>query len=164
MPWTLHARIVQNIFAQPTLLIEEQVEGLGKARTLDSLIGPEYGRVICIVAVKRSDVHRRTEDDVGFAPVRFPTRLSGSNEHPVSILDAPVVFLAEFVLVGSLGRVPLLPKSLDEDISLPICLELKEHVPFDGGYDVRHFFLEPSPVFFGKVSGFDLLRERKRGD
>ncbi len=69
----------------------------------------------------------------------------------------------EFVPRRLRQGVAVLPEGLDEDVPLPVRLELQEDVPLAAGDDVADLLVDPLPVSFGQ-DGLVLARDgRGRG-
>jgi hypothetical protein len=71
--------------------------------------------------------------------------------------------LERVILCVGIG-IALLPERLDEDVPLPVGVELEEDVPLLRGDDVNHFFLEPFLVLGRKVVDGLLLLGGQTGD
>jgi hypothetical protein len=58
------------------------------------------------------------------------------------------------LVVQSVGvGIPLLPECLDEDIALPVQVELEEDISFLGRYDVDDLLLKPAPILGREILG-----------
>jgi hypothetical protein len=66
------------------------------------------------------------------------------------------VLLLELVFGRPGGRVPLFPKSIDEDVPLLVRLKGEENVPFFGRDDIRDLIVQPV-LIGGRKDGLGFL-------
>src|SRR5713226_2116059 len=114
--------------------------------------------------------------DVDAAAISFPARDAGS-VMLVSIGDALVVFLAEFVFVGVRIGIAAAPELFDKALPLVVSRELLESFSLLVGDDVSDVFLEPILVslfqlrldvarpfrrILALIAGLFLLRQARR--
>ncbi len=81
----------------------------------------------------------------------------------IGVIDAPVMLGLEGVFRPGRIRVAVVPEGLDEEIALPVGLQLEEDLPFEGRDDIGDILIQPFLV--GRGQGGRLIRdEGARGE
>ena len=151
-------RAVELVLTVSPFFKKDEVEPRREPDVRLVLIEPDLGIIGRGFPFEPLDVPRFSQDDVDAAPVRLPSRARRvPAKVAVGVVDAAVVLGLEFVFRGPGGRVALFPEGLDEEVALPVGLELEEDLAFYGRDDVADLFLEPFPEIFRKLRLLSLL-------
>jgi len=148
---TVVGRAVEPVIPAPALLEEQEIETGLEAEVVLVLVEPALGRIDALRSGEALDVVRLSQDDVDPAPVGLP---AGKRRRPPEILvgmvEPPVVFLLERVLLRPGVGVPVAPERLDKEVPLTVGLKLEKDVPFERLDDVDDLLVESFLIGRGK--------------
>ena len=149
---TVGDRAVEPVLAPAVLPEEDDVEPGRKAEIGLALVEPHLGVVGRGLAFEPLDVVRLAQDDIEPAAVGLAARTGRvPAEIAVGVAEAPEMLGLELVLRGPRRRIALLPEGLDEEVPLPVGLELQEDLPLRRSDDGGDLVLEPALIAFRQL-------------
>ena len=128
-----------------------------------SVIGPDLGGVVIVAAVYPGCAYGLPQDDVDPGLVGHPALARRAElVSVVRFLEALEMLLFELILGCSRCRVTDIPEGLDEDVPVPVVLQVQENIQLPVRDDVGRD-LEPFLVLRRQVLGFELGLAEEQG-